>query len=227
MRKSTTIIFDRDGTLLDFSNMFLNFILALHQSEKLTPPAEEFILSLEYWQEIISKDLHIGRVRVRDRIDSIPRSYMHFGELYPGVGESLKRLRQTGVQMAIVSGWVGTEATQNFIVKEGLDSCFDCVLTCDNLERAKESEHLSSGYLSAKKNLLHKAIRELGSKPDKTIIVGDSPEDIEAGKSLKTRTVAVLTGNGRKRRESIEKLNPDRIISSVADLPGLLDFAKH
>ncbi|NJL83416.1 MAG: HAD family hydrolase [Chloroflexaceae bacterium] len=227
LTESPTIIFDRDGTLLDFSNMFLNFILALHESEQLTPPTAEFILSLEYWKAIISKELYIGAIRVRDRIDTIPINYMHYGQLYPGVNASLKKIRTTGVKMAIVSGWVGTDATYNFMAQEGLSSCFDFILTCDDLNRDRESEHHSSGYLSAKKLLLDMAIRKLETEPSRTIVVGDSPEDIEAGKVLNTTTVAVLTGNGQKQRESIEALNPDRIINSVAELPELLNAANH
>ncbi|GAX43014.1 phosphoglycolate phosphatase [Tolypothrix sp. NIES-4075] len=226
MKDLKAIVFDRDGTLLDYSDMFLTFILDIHKSEGVMPPGTETILSLEYWQEIISGKLLIGSVTVREHIDAIPRSYMRLGKFYPRIRETLQMLQQAGLNMTILSGWVGTEATQNFIVQQGLRECFSLIVTCDELEELKIADHQSIGYLSAKKQLLNKTIQFLGVNPDEILVVGDSPEDIEAGKSFNTKTAAVLTGSGHRVQDKLESLKPDAILPTAADLVNLVTFGK-
>lgn len=222
MNNLQAIIFDRDGTLLDFSDMFLTFILDIHKSEGIIPPTTEIILGLEYWQEIISGELIIGSVTVREHIDTIPRNYMKLGKFYPGVAETLQTLQQRGLKMTILSGWVGTESTQNLLIQKGLYEYFSLIMTCDDLEKLKVTNNLSSGYLSAKKQLLQQTLSFLAIEPENVLVVGDSPEDIEAGKYYNTKTVAVLTGNGHRLQDKIAALQPDQILSSVADLSNVL-----
>lgn len=218
------IVFDRDGTLLDFSDMFLKFILDIHENEQIPPPPIDTILSQKYWQSIISDDLRIGKVKVAESVDRVASHYMEHGKLFPGVREVIQRLQKTGMQMAIVSGWIGTKSTLNFMHKQGLGDCFNLTLTTDDLNTGQGENHLGPGYLSAKKQLLGKALKLLEVKPEDVLIVGDSPEDIEAGKSFNTRVMAVLTGNGQSFRNQIEAMEPHFIVPSVADLATVLNL---
>jgi len=47
-------------------------------------------------------------------------------------------------------------------------------------------------------------------------VIGDTINDIEAGKKAGVKTIAVLTGSGTKRE--LEKLNPDFIINNLSEL---------
>ena len=66
------------------------------------------------------------------------------------------------------------------------------------------------------------AIRILDIAPEKIVMVGDSPEDIKAGKKANTKTAALLTGVGQKYRSTFEILKPDFIIKSVNQLPAII-----
>ena len=65
-------------------------------------------------------------------------------------------------------------------------------------------------------------MRILKSPPEKTVMVGDSPEDIKAGKKANTKTVALLTGVGQRYRSTFEIMKPDYIIESVNQLPAII-----
>jgi phosphoglycolate phosphatase-like HAD superfamily hydrolase len=221
MSERTLVLFDRDGTLLDYSEMFFQFMLDLYVKHEVESPDRATVLSLAFWQQIVNHDLHVGSCRVKDLVNDIPREYMRFGLLYEGVRDAILSLRKSGVRMAIVSGWVGSEQTRRFVAEQGLEDCFDSIFTCDDLPHSV-SDNLSSGYLSAKTLLCSMALDRLASPRDRVIMVGDSPEDIQAGRHLNARTVAVLTGNGSRLLEEIRDRRPDWIIGSAAEVPEVV-----
>jgi phosphoglycolate phosphatase len=209
------IIFDRDGTILDFSEMFYQFIVKLYQNENLPPPDREIILSLQYWLDITRNNLTIGQIIVKEHVDNVPRKYMRYGRAYPGVHEALTKLHAAGLKMGMVSGWVGTEPTQAWLETIGLASTLHCVLTADDL-RENQWDYLHSGYLNVKAALFEVALMKLGASPSHTWIVGDSPEDIAAANMLGANSIAVLTGNGQSLLNEISQLQPHLIIESAA-----------
>ncbi len=211
------IIFDRDGTILDFSEMFYQFILQLYRTEKLVAPDRQTISSLEFWLDITRHNLTIGQIVVKNHVDDVPRKYMEFARAYPGVPESLIRLRGAGLRMAVVSGWVGTEPTKTWLDTIGLAATFQCVLTADELQQNRW-DYLHSEYLNVKCALLETALVKLGASASNTWVVGDSPEDIAAGSILGAKTIAVLTGNGQRLSSQIADLKPHLIVDSAAEI---------
>ncbi|HET8741658.1 MAG TPA: TIGR01458 family HAD-type hydrolase [Gaiella sp.] len=68
------------------------------------------------------------------------------------------------------------------------------------------------------------ALEALGAEPERTWLVGDDPEsDIRAARLFGMRTALVRTGKFRP--DTLEGLDlaPDAVLSSIADLPALLD----
>ena len=67
--------------------------------------------------------------------------------------------------------------------------------------------------------LLQEAMRLLGSRPDETVMIGDSLDvDILGGKAAGTHTLLVLTG--RSSREDVEKMHiqPDHVYQNLAEV---------
>lgn len=216
----TLIVFDRDGTLLDFSNMFLRFILDLYLNEGIDPPDTRTILSLNYWRNIVEADLMIGEILVREHLDDVPRRYISHACLYKGVVKTVRLLRRSGAQLAIVSGWVGTSETVDFLKARKIGRHFSRVVTCDDLPANFRADALHTGYSATKLELLRDVTSS--SRVDNLIVVGDSPEDILVGKQMGAMTIAVLTGNGTPSRHALENLKPDLILDSVASMAELL-----
>ncbi|MGW3210167.1 HAD family hydrolase [Streptomyces sp. NPDC001135] len=215
---ATTVVLDRDGTLLDFYEMFHRFILDLHREQGAPPPGREEILSHSYWTAITSGRLHIGRVRVRDRVDDVIRRYMPHGTLYEGAVPALGALKAARVRLALVSSWIGTPQTRALLRAHGVADCFGPVLTRDDLPVSPSPV----SDTQAKLTLARRALDRLGHRTgDRLFVVGDTPDDVALGRRLGAVVVGVRTGNGRMLPDTPEE-GPDILLPSVAGLAELV-----
>ncbi|MNJ51995.1 Pyrophosphatase PpaX [compost metagenome] len=64
------------------------------------------------------------------------------------------------------------------------------------------------------------AIEKLGADPKRTIMVGDSPADIQAANAAGTTSVAVAWS--LKGAEVLRKYDPDYIIDDMTELYGII-----
>ncbi|MFE2944894.1 HAD family hydrolase [Streptomyces sp. NPDC059255] len=217
--RGTTVVLDRDGTLLDFYEMFHRFVLDLHERQRVTPPSREEILGFAYWTEITSGRLRIGSVRVRDRVDEVALRYMEHGRLYAGVPAMLTALSGAGVRLALVSSWVGTEPTVSLFERYGVRACFGPVLTRDDLA-GRGTETVDA---DCKTELARRALDDLGHPPgDRLYVVGDTPSDMVLGRRLDAVTVGVRTGNGGTLPDPGAPGGPDVLLPSAAGLAELV-----
>ena len=67
--------------------------------------------------------------------------------------------------------------------------------------------------------LLH-AAEQLGSTPDESMMVGDSMHDVAAARAAGFQAISVPYGYNHG--IDIREANPDAVIGSLADLPGLI-----
>jgi len=63
--------------------------------------------------------------------------------------------------------------------------------------------------------------KHLGISPAEIVVVGDGPQDVQAGRRAGARTVAVRGGFAL--RERLEASGPDALIESLAELPGIVN----
>jgi len=153
-----------------------------------------------------------------------------YAQLYPGVKETLTKLSERNLQMILTSAWFGKESTKKVLKKEGISGFFRSILTLENFIQSNYSTppQYNSRKIpfirSVRKKswLLLESLRILKIPPEKTVMVGDSPEDIKAGKKANTKTVALLTGVGGRYRSTFEILKPDFIIEIVNQLPAIV-----
>ncbi|WP_050515131.1 HAD family hydrolase [Streptomyces rimosus] len=214
----TTVVFDRDGTLLDFSDMFHRFIVDLHRAQGMAPPSREAILAYEYWQTITSGQLRIGNTVVRDHVDEVVHRYMPHGRLFPGTAEAVRDLGAAGVRLVLVSSWVGTTATGQLLERYGLRGTFGAVLTREEL--AADASHATDA--ECKTALARRALAEVGHRPgDALYMVGDTPADIASARVLGARAIGVRTGNGG-RLSSVPDAGPDRLVACAAEAAALI-----
>jgi len=214
----TSVVLDRDGTVFDFSRMFLRFVLDLHAVERVPPPPDAEIMGAAYWDEVVSGRLRVGAVRVRDRVDLAVRDYMSHGALFPGVPEMLVRLSEAGIRVALVSAWVGTRATLDLLEGYGVGHCVSAVLTRDDLAGLG----LGLDDATAKGVLARRALIGAGHRwGERLCVVGDSPADVALGRGLDALVVGVRTGNGHRLPETPPD-GPDLFLDSAAELHEVL-----
>jgi len=239
--KTQAIVFDRDGVIFDpFDSpaAFYDSVKEFLSGKDIACPSfESYLYILKRSRRRFWTKLSLGRLKKRDfekwwknyQIDNMDRIVIN-AKLYPQVTEALEKLHAMGVQMALTSGWFGTKGTKELLSKYGIERCFKLVLTLDDyiakMFDNKNPKILSRAPLrrSPKKKawLITESLRTLCVKPSNAIFVGDSPEDITAGKKLGTRTIAVLTGWGERYKNRFKKMKPDMILNSIADLPDAI-----
>jgi phosphoglycolate phosphatase len=215
---ATTVVLDRDGTLLDFYDMFHRFVVDLHDDAGVPPPARAEILSHAYWTSITSGALYIGQVRVRDRVHEVIRQYMPLGTLYEGTARTLTALRDAGTRLLLVSSWIGTEQTWELLRRHRVAECFDTVMTRDDLPGVPD-DTLDT---EVKEALARRALSLVGhGGGDRLFVVGDTPADVTLGRRLNATVVGVRTGNGGM-LPSAPPDGPDVLLSSAAELGSLI-----
>lgn len=235
------IVFDRDGVIFDTFN---SPELAYHKVKEFLsdngvtcPSIKDFFSILEKSKRKFLIKVSDGRLKKKDFVEwckkheyEIPDMSLIYVRVFPWVKETLEKLYSMGFQMALTSGWLGTRATKEVLRKHGINEYFKVVLTLDEYiirefdERMPVRRSRAPFRRSVKKKawLITESLNTLGVKPSDAIFVGDSPEDMLAGKKLGTRTVAVLTGWGERYKQRFEEIKPDQIIDSIANLPEVV-----
>ncbi len=132
----------------------------------------------------------------------------HYGEQIAepvaGAPETIRELKQKGYRLGVVSS--GSECR---IAREvgdlGLESFFEIVVCNEQMEHKKP--HPEG---------LETAIRLLGSSPEESCYVGDSPEDIEMGKRANMLTAGVPSAYPTSWK--LEAARPDIFLKSLTEL---------
>ncbi len=214
-RKIDAVLFDFDGTLvnikIDFAKMRQE-ILSLGVSYGISPKSDAYVLeAIEEMQDILSvknKDLAYKFKNQADKIlIDIELSAVQNSECYPDADKTLAVLKSNGIKVGIVTRNCRL-AVQKASEKAGF--VYDVLLTRDDVKKVKpDPQHLWD------------ALDLLEADPRKSIMVGDHPLDITAGKKAGMKTVAVLT---TKTEEDFKTVEPDVIISSVSDILTFLNI---
>jgi putative hydrolase of the HAD superfamily len=125
---------------------------------------------------------------------------------YPMVKPTLKKLRENGLKLGIISDAPRNKAWQRLIVT-GLENEFDFVITHSDTQEFKP--HPSAFTL---------ALKKLGILPDVVLFVGDNPaRDIKGARAVGMRTC--LAKYGQTFREEVKA---DYEIEKFEDLLGLI-----
>ncbi|WP_276353116.1 HAD family hydrolase [Cohnella caldifontis] len=175
------MIFDLDGTLFRTETLLLpayRQTFAQLKKEKLyvreCPPEQRFIDSLGLLLEDIWKNVLPDQpVAVHERANELLLAYQleglkaGIGQLYPGVRETLRELREAGVRL--------------FVASNGLEPYVRGVVEAKGLSGLFEGIYSAGGYRTASKaDLVRLLLSERGV--GKAWMVGDRVSDVEAGK---------------------------------------------
>jgi phosphoglycolate phosphatase len=123
-----------------------------------------------------------------------------------GASELLRDLRAMGVKVGIVTRNCRA-AVEAILAREPLE--YDILLTRDDVTRVKpDPEHLLV------------AMRALGASPERLLMVGDHPMDVQAGRAVGAWTIGIL--NDGRPADYFAEARPDAVLSSVAEIPAHL-----
>ena len=186
-RRLKGIIFDMDGTLTSTLPLIVhcvNEISELYLDRKMTldqvigtfgPPAREIVGRLTS---------PLGESESRRAIDDYYECYNrelpHRALLFPGMEDLLHRLRESGKHLAVFTG-VERKLMDLTLDTFRLRQYFHTLVAGDDVTRPKPDPEG-----------VQLALRKLKLQPAEALMVGDSPNDVNAGKQAGVATAAAL-----------------------------------
>ncbi|KAA2237467.1 phosphoglycolate phosphatase [Salinarimonas soli] len=127
---------------------------------------------------------------------------------YPGVVETLERLKAAGLRLAVVTN-KPEAATRAILEALALDRFMDAVVGGDTLAQRKPDPAP-----------LREALRRLGIEAGRAAMVGDNHHDVEAGHAAGLPVVAVSYGYAHG---APGEFGAERLIDRFPDLPDALN----
>ncbi|MGI5847487.1 MAG: HAD family hydrolase [Candidatus Cryptobacteroides sp.] len=124
--------------------------------------------------------------------------------LFPHVKETLKRLKSSGIQIAIASSR-RHESLEMMVDEVGIREYVSFLIGTDEVEHPKPEP-----------DMVLKTLAHFGVDAARALVVGDAPYDILMGKSAGCRTCAVTYGNGSL--DELRAAGPDQLIDNFADI---------
>jgi len=122
-------------------------------------------------------------------------------QVYPGVIDGLKRMRDLGLKLAVVTN-KPTEFTLPLLQRTGLAGFFEAVVCGDTCERRKPDP-----------DQVHHACDLLGVAVGEAVTIGDSINDAQAGRSAGTQVLVVPYGYNEGR--DVRELDVDGIVATL------------
>jgi len=208
------VLFDWDGTLIDSGNILLTCwhevtTRVLGAPFPITEEDRRKFLSMRGADSfpLLSDDPDV--VQALD--DGFTDAYLALAADHitaqQGSVELVKALRERGVLVAVVTSKTRLRMDRDMEICD-LVGVFDLVVTGDDVTRAKPDPE---GVLAA--------LRELDVAAERSVMVGDGPVDIKAGRAAGTMTVGI--SHGLHSAEEIQAAEPDLLIESLLQLSSL------
>jgi phosphoglycolate phosphatase len=211
------VIFDFDGTLavlnIDFSCMRERILdLVRHSGISEEAVQEKYLLEIidEVYEMLWRKNSFGAETFYQESHDILHEVEMRAaekGRLIPGAAGTLKRLREKGINVGIITR--NCEDAVRKVFPDINDFC-DIFVSRNSIRKVKpHPDHLTH---------VMKSLRISG---EEGVMVGDHIIDIQTGKRVGMKTIGVLTG--RTRKEEFEKAGADYILRNVSDICELLE----
>ena len=223
----TGVLFDLDGVLLDcmvpMRDAFIKKVEEL--SSSITDEARKSVganlgIILTNNSSKLAGAIFIWRlgkflgVPYHKRLILIPLSYYALRRIafncnvFSDAHDVLESLKKNGIKMAVVTSRSRKEVMP-LLKKFGISTYFDVIVTRDDIRSGKPSPEP-----------LAFAIARMGLNPNETVMVGDMPTDILAGKKAGTKTMGM---NESIFQTELLLSKPDMLVNSLKDIPKALE----
>ena len=209
MNKFEAIIFDWDGTLAKTLHLWLSgYRLGLENQDHTfldSVIAKDFFYEHDKAQEKYPV-LDISRISSEAR--EYVKSHVSVLELYEGVNETLKSLKDKGLKIALVSS-SPRQLLEAGLEVHNLTDYFSSIIAGDDVTKHKPHPEA-----------FMQTLKLIGANPEHILIIGDSATDISAGKAAKTATCLFTPQENAIFYNFADSrlLLPDYEISNISDL---------
>lgn len=203
-----TILFDLDGTIVDTNELIIaSFMHVMNHSLTREEIIPHMGTTLEHQLRTFS-----GQEDVAPLVKAY-REYnsLHHDEMvapFPEVNEVLARLQAQGIKMGVVTTKIRATTTRVLGLFD-LDQYMQVIVTLDDVEHPKPDAEP-----------IRKALEALGSAPERTLMVGDSPADLKSATAAGVQSAAVAWS--LKGEQELSKYEPTFVIHRMSDLYNLV-----
>ncbi len=203
--KINTLLFDWDGTIVDSAHLGLQAFQKSFAALGFEFPQETYEAAYSPNWYLIYEAMGLPKEKW-DRADEL--WLQHYGEqiagLVPGAEIILRQLQQGGYRMGIVSSGSYSRVMRE-LEHAGLRDAFE-VLVCNEQMQNKKPHP----------ECLDTALGIMKSRKQQACYVGDSPEDIEMGKSAGVLTIGVRSSYPTSWK--LLSFNPDIYLESLGEI---------
>jgi len=205
------LIFDLDGTLIDSKRDLANAANAARGHLGMPPIADERVHSYvgNGAPVLIRRVLgdEATEAQVQEALEFFLEYYrahmLEYTALYPGVRESLDRLRDAGVTMAVLTN-KPVKISRAIVEGLGVAGHFRQVYGGNSFD-FKKPHPIGIETL----------MREFGAAPDRTMMVGDSSVDIQTARNAHVKACGLTYGF---QPESLQTVPPDLLVDRMEDM---------
>jgi len=211
-KRTRGLIFDLDGTLIDsydaiyigLKEVFNHFgisPLPHHQLGEYLGRSLEEILKPFLLPRQIEEAKSVFRTKYRD-------IYLEKTSVLEGAEAVIEKLFRRSIRLAVASNKSG-KFCRKLLSQLGIDHFFTTIMGVGDGLRPKPFP-----------DMVHAIVLDLGLHPKEVVMVGDTIEDIEAGKAAGVDVYAL--SNGHHPLEKLIRERPRRILRELRDLPQAL-----
>lgn len=189
MARYTTLLFDFDGTTANTTPGIIHCVQKVLHAEGIFVDDQTIISHagnsvFDAIKKISGNDNDAEVARYAERYSELyAREGLQMTEAYPMVLETIERLHQRGISMAMASNNARAVVVP-MIERLGLLKYMDTVVCIDDVERGKPAPDIAL-----------EAIRRIGSTPEQTLIVGDTAFDVGMGTAAGIAVCGVTHGD--------------------------------
>ena len=175
--------------------------------ETFTMPVKDYFLALGFSEEEMQRE---GK-KIQEMFHPYYENRISNIRTRSGARKLLEWLASRQIECVILSNHT-KEGLENQLTRLNIKRYFSRVITNDM--------HATMQV----KNKTQKMIDLVGKsqyKNDEILIIGDSPEEVEAGRASRARTVSITGGYYSERR--LREAKPDHLIHKLSDLIGIIE----
>ena len=205
-----TILADVDGTLVD-----TNWFHSVAWWRAFQEVGEDVAMSRIHPLIGMGSDQLVERLIGRESKDASNAHSRHYEpfkkeiKAFPKAAELLAELARRGARVVLATS-SDEEDLARLREAVGADDAVEDAVSKGDVEHSKPSP-----------DIFAVAMKRFDLDPDRTLVLGDTPWDVEAAAKLGVRTVCVLTGGAS--REQLESAGAAAVYEDVADLLERLD----
>lgn len=207
-----TVLLDLDGTIVDTNELIISSFINTLETNGLAPLTREQIIP----HMGLTLEQQLRAFSGVDDVTSYVTAYREYSAIhhdtmvapFPEVTEVLTRLQAAGIKLGVVTTKIRPNTLKVLEMFE-LDRFMDVIITQDDVEHTKPHPQP-----------IERAMEALGSSPERTLMVGDSPADLQSASAAGVMSAAVAWS--LKGEEELSKYHPQYILHTMSDLYELV-----